>query len=62
MSPFTKGRHATDDNEAYVTWVTTAPQVKIFARDYVSRFPSADKDQIDLRLKTISGAEARMAL
>jgi hypothetical protein len=52
---FYKGRHATDNNEAYVTWVTTAPQVKIFARHYVSRFPSADKDQIDLRLKQYLG-------
>ncbi|MCG8549109.1 MAG: hypothetical protein MI799_01760 [Desulfobacterales bacterium] len=52
---FYKDKHATDENEAYVTWVTTAPQVKTFAQRYLSQFPSATKDQIDLRLKQYLG-------
>ena len=52
---FYKDRHTTDENEAYVTWVTTAPEVKIFAQRYLTQFPLATKDKIDLRLKQYLG-------
>lgn len=52
---FYKNRHATDKNEAYVTWVTTAPEVKTFAQRYLSQYPLSTKNKIDLRLKQYLG-------
>ena len=50
-----KGKSRTDPSEDNVTWVTAVPQVKGFARNYIKKFPSASKDEIDLRLKQYLG-------
>ncbi len=52
---FYKGKTATDPSENYVTWVTTAPQVKNFAKAYLKKFPLASKAEMDLRLKQYLG-------
>ncbi|THB74043.1 MAG: hypothetical protein D3926_22770 [Desulfobacteraceae bacterium] len=52
---FYKGKTATGTDTKYLTWVTTAPQVKQFAKDYLSKFPLAPKDEVDLRLKQYLG-------
>ena len=52
---FYKDKHFADADEAYLTWVTTAPEVKTFAQGYLSQFPFVTKDKIDLRLKQYLG-------
>lgn len=52
---FYKNQTHTSDSENYVTWVTSAPQVKMFAKEYLKKHPSAEKADIDLRLKQYLG-------
>lgn len=41
----------TSANEAYVVWVTMAPRIHDFCRNYLRAHPRATKAQLDLRLK-----------
>jgi hypothetical protein len=41
----------TSANEAYVVWVTAAPRIHDFCRNYLRSHPQATKDLLDLRLK-----------
>ncbi len=52
---FYKDQTQTDLSENYVTWVTTAPQVKNFAKAYLKNKPQVSKAGIDLRLKQYLG-------
>ena len=52
---FLKPYHQTSTNEAYVIWVTTAPQVQNFSKQYLKANPDATEDDINLRLKQYLG-------
>lgn len=52
---FYKGKTHTNLSEDHVTWVTTAPQVQAFGREYLLKYPLASKDEIELRLKQYLG-------
>lgn len=52
---FYKNQHATAPSEAYVTWVTLAPQVREFGRAFLASRPGATQDQLNLRLKQYLG-------
>ena len=45
----------TSDKEKYVIWVTSAPQVQNFCRDYLLQNPHTSADDLDLRLKQYLG-------
>ncbi|MGH8475484.1 MAG: hypothetical protein ACRER2_06895, partial [Methylococcales bacterium] len=51
---FIKPYTATSDKEDYVVWVTLAPQVQIFCRNFMAS-GSRSKDDLDLRLKQYLG-------
>lgn len=46
---------ATSPNEAYVVWVTTAPQVQQFCQSYRRAHPDAGVRDVELRLKQYLG-------
>ena len=52
---FYKGKTRTDPSEAYLTWVTTAPEVQAFGKGYLKRYPLASADEVILRLKQYLG-------
>ncbi|WDP92712.1 MAG: hypothetical protein HUN04_24520 [Desulfobacter sp.] len=52
---FYKGKTRTDGAEAYVTWVTTAPQVRAFGRNYLKTHPGTEQAALELRLKQYLG-------
>lgn len=41
----------TSDNEAYVVWVTMAPRIQEFCRNYLASHPKATQADLELRLK-----------
>ncbi|MCG8618373.1 MAG: hypothetical protein MI802_19320 [Desulfobacterales bacterium] len=50
-----KDQTATADSEAYVTWVTTAPQVRRFGKAFLSARPGTDRAALEKRLKQYLG-------
>lgn len=52
---FIKPETQTSMSEAYVMWVSTAPQVKKFCRNFMKNNPTATKSQLDMRLKQYLG-------
>ena len=52
---FYKDRTRTDTSPAYVTWVTTAHQVRDFGTQYLKAHPAADPAALELRLKQYLG-------
>ncbi len=50
-----KPHAATSTNEAYVVWVTTAPQVQAFCSNYHRAQPNATDADVELRLKQYLG-------
>jgi hypothetical protein len=45
----------TSSSEAFVIWVTLAPKIQEFCRNYLQTHPRADKADLDLRLKQYLG-------
>ncbi|MCG8634594.1 MAG: hypothetical protein MI863_12255 [Desulfobacterales bacterium] len=52
---FYKGRTHTDPSQDYVTWVTTAPQVREFGKRFLGSNPGKDLPALELRLKQYLG-------
>lgn len=52
---FVKPNTSTSTNEAYVMWVTLAPQLKRFCSDFVKNTPNVTQETLDLRLKQYLG-------
>lgn len=49
------GKDATSPNEAWVVWVTAAPQVQRLCQDYWRNHPEATIEDVELRLKQYLG-------
>lgn len=47
LAPYTQ----TSDNEAFVVWVTMAPRIQEFCRNYLMSHPQATQADLELRLK-----------
>jgi len=54
---FYKGQTATAPSEAYVTWVTAAPQVQRFCQAFTQSHPQATLADLNLRLKQYLGLD-----
>ncbi len=52
---YMKNQTHTSSSPDYVIWVTTAPQVQSFCRQYLKADPKMDKAGLDLRLKQYLG-------
>lgn len=52
---FLKPATQTAPNEAFVVWVTLAPKIQEFCRQYGKEHPHAAKEDLDLRLKQYLG-------
>ena len=52
---YLKPNRQTSENEAYLVWVTTVPQVQEFCRELVAANPEATAEKINLRLKQYLG-------
>lgn len=52
---FVKPATSTSSNEAYVMWVTLAPQLKRFCNDFVNKTPNVTQEALELRLKQYLG-------
>jgi hypothetical protein len=55
---FIKNETRTSTGEAYVIWVTTAPEVRNFCHRYIQNNAGATPDAVNLRLKQFLGLDA----